>query len=234
MKAKDVMTSKVITVKPGTPVAEIAALLLEHRISALPVVDNKGRLVGIVSEANLLRRYEIGTDRARSGESWWMRLFSASRSPEAEYVLSHARRARDIMTPEVATVAPDTSLGEIATLLEKRRIKRVPVLERGRLVGIVSRSDLVRALLMAKQAGREAGPVGDEAIRKRLLAELERQEWWRGEMSSVVVEKGVVTYRGVVEFEHQRTAARVAAETVPGVRRVVDSRLVFRDLPSMV
>jgi osmotically-inducible protein OsmY len=107
------------------------------------------------------------------------------------------------------------------------------VLERGRLVGIVSRADLVRALVSAKQAGREA-PIGDEAIRRRLLAELERQEWWRAELSSVVVEKGVVTYRGVVEFEQQRVAARVAAETVPGVRRVVDRRMVFRDLPSMV
>jgi CBS domain-containing protein len=210
MNARDVMTPKVITAKPGTPVGEIAALLFEHRISAVPVVD-KGRLVGIVSEANLLRRYEIGTDRARSGESWWMRLFGTS-SPEVQYVRSHARRARDIMTPEVATVAPDTSLGEIATLLEKRRIKRVPVLERGRLVGIVSRADLVGALVSAKQAGRAAGPIGDEAIRSRLLAELEGQEWWRAE----------------------RVAARVAAETVPGVRRVVDRRMVFRDLPSMV
>jgi CBS domain-containing protein len=208
-------------------------LLFERRISAVPIVD-KGRVVGIVSEANLLRRYEIGTDRARSGESWWMKLFSANRSAEEQYVRSHARQARDIMTREVATVAPDTSLGEVATLLEKRRIKRVPVLERGRLVGIVSRSDLVHALASANRAGREAGPITDEAIRRRLLAELERQEWWRGELSSVVVEKGVVTYRGVMEFEQQRVAARVAAETVRGVRRVVDRRLVFRDLPSMV
>ena len=233
MNARDVMTSKLITAKPGTPVGEIAALLFEHRISAVPVVD-KGRLVGIVSEANLLRRFEIGTDRARSGDPWWTKLFGAVPSSEDQYVRSHAQRARDIMTPEVATVTPDTSLGEIATLLEKRRIKRVPVLERGRLVGIVSRADLVRALVSAEQAGREAGPIGDEAIRTRLLVELEGQEWWRAELSSVVVEKGVVTYRGVVEFEHQRVAARVAAETVPGVRRVVDRRMVFRDLPSMV
>jgi CBS domain-containing protein len=187
----------------------------------MPVVD-KGRLVGIVSEANLLRRFEIGTDRARSGDPWWSKLFGARSSSEEQYVRSHARRARDIMTPEVASVTPETS------------IKRVPVLERGRLVGIVSRSDLVHALVSAKRSGRETGPVGDEAIRSRLLAELEGQEWWRGELSSVVVEKGVVTYRGVVEFEQQRVAARVAAETVPGVRRVVDRRMVFRDLPSMV
>ncbi len=232
MNAKDVMTSKVITVTSGTLVSEVARLLFERRISALPVLDGE-QLVGIVSEADLLHRYEIGTDCALGADPWWMRLFSADRSP-AEYVKSHARYARDIMTREVATVAPDTPLAAIATLLEKRRIKRVPVLDDGHLVGIVSRSDLVHAMVSAARAGAPAGPFTDDAIRALLMAELRRQAWWRKELAKVTVEQGVVTFAGLIETESERIAARVAAETVPGVRSVVDERLAYRDLTSMV
>lgn len=236
MNAEDIMTSKVVTVTPETLVVKVAALLFEHRISAVPVVEND-QLVGIVSEADLLHRYEIGTDCARSGDPWWMRLFSSDRSP-AEYVKSHARQVRDIMTREVTTVAPDTALAEIASLLEKRRIKRVPVVEQGllqgRLVGIVSRSDLVRALASMLGSGRKTGPLTDEAIRSLVLAELRRQTWWRAELSNVTVQEGIVTFGGVIELENERIAARVAAETVQGVRNVVDNRVACRDLPSMV
>ena len=232
MNAKDVMTSKVITVTSGTPVSEVARLLFERRISALPVVDGE-RLAGIVSEADLLHRYEIGTDCALGGDPWWIRLFSADRSPE-EYVKSHARFARDIMTRNVATVAPDTPLAEIATLLERRRIKRVPVLDEGHLVGIVSRSDLVHALVAATRAGTQADPVADETIRAMVLAELRRQAWWRRDFANVTVEQGIVTFAGLIETERERPAARVAAETVPGVRAVVDERLAYRDFISTV
>ena len=232
MNARDIMTPKVITVTSGTLVSEVARLLFERRISALPVVDGE-RLVGIVSEADLLHRYEIGTDCALGGDPWWMRLFSADRSP-AEYVKSHARYARDIMTRDVATVAPDTPLAAIATLLERRRIKRVPVLDEEQLIGIVSRSDLVHALVSAARAGAPAGPITDDAIRALVLAELRRQGWWRKELSGVTVEQGVVTFAGLIESESERLAARVAAETVPGVHGVVDERLAYRDLTSMV
>jgi CBS domain-containing protein len=230
MNAKSIMTAKVITVTPAALVREVAALLHEHRISAVPVVENH-QIVGMVSEADLLHRYEIGTDRADGGDPWWMRVFSSDRSPE-EYVKAHARRVRDVMTQAVVTVAPDTSLAEIATLMEKRRIKRLPVLKQGRLVGIVSRSDLVRALLAVEVPGRRR-PISDEAIRSQLLRELRRQAWWREDLANVTVEKGIVTYSGLIDFEHQRTAARVAAETIPGVRSVVDRRLMYRELPSM-
>jgi CBS domain-containing protein len=230
MNAQDIMTSNVITVTPETPVRKVAALLQEHRISAVPVIED-GRLVGIVSEADLLHRYEIGTDCAFGGDPWWMRLFGAEHSP-AEYVKSHAREVRDVMTRKVTTVAPDTSLAEIASVLEKRRIKRLPVLKRGRLVGIVSRSDLVQALAAAGAA--ESVPMTDRAIQARLLAELRRQAWWREDLSSVTVEEGIVTFGGVIDFDYQRIAARVAAETVPGVRDVVDRRVAYRDLPSTV
>ncbi|HZO02163.1 MAG TPA: CBS domain-containing protein [Burkholderiales bacterium] len=232
MNAKDIMTSKVITVTPGTLVSDVASLLFTCRISALPVVDD-GRLAGIVSEADLLHRYEIGTDCAMGGDPWWMQLFSADRSPE-EYVKSHARYARDIMTRDVATVAPDTPLAAIATMLERRRIRRVPVLEEGQLVGIVSRSDLVRALVSAKRAGVPADLATDDAIRALLLTELRRQAWWRKDFAQVTVEDGVVTFAGIIGSENERLAARVAAETVPGVRRVVDKRLAYRDLGSTV
>lgn len=232
MNAEDIMTSNVITVTPETLVGELATLLFAHRISAVPVVDS-GRLVGIVSEADLLHRYEIGTDWVLDGDRWWKRLFRIDRSPE-EYVRSHARHARDIMTRNVVTVAPDTCLAEIATLLEERRIKRVPVVQVERLVGIVSRSDLVQALAAAKRANWKTGPLTDEAIRRLVLAELRRQSWWRTDRSNVTVQEGVVTYAGLIELENERIAARVAAETVPGVRGIVDRRLAYADLPSMV
>lgn len=232
MKARDIMTSPVITVEPETSVKEIAELLFERRISAVPVLE-KGRLVGLVSEADLLHRQEIGTDRVARSGSWWLRLFSAERSPE-DYVKSHARRARDIMTQEVATVTPDTPIAQIATLLETRRIKRVPVMDEGRLVGIVSRSNLVQALAV-KPAPEAVHPEGDEAIRASLLAELERQLWWGHQVvSNVVVTDGVVHYWGTLDSEEQREAARIAAENVPGVRRIEDHRIRLRDLPASV
>lgn len=225
MKAKDIMTSSVITVTTGSLVTELAALLSERRISAAPVLEGD-RLAGIVSEADLLHRYEIGTDCALCGEPWWLKVFSADRSPE-DYVKSHARYVRDIMTRDVATVSPDTSLAEIAGLLERRRIKRVPVLDQERLAGIVSRSDLVRALAAGTSAGAQQEPLSDETIRSRLLAELRRQSWWQADLASVSVDQGIVTYGGLIDAEHRRKAARVAAETIPGVRAVVDRRLPY-------
>jgi CBS domain-containing protein len=232
MKAKDIMTSPVITVGPATPVIEIAALLYERRISALPVVEG-GRLVGIVSEADLLHRHELGTDCIAQSGSWWLRLFSADRSIE-EYIKSHARRARDIMTREVATVSPETPVAEVATVLERRGVKRVPVVEAGRLAGIVSRANLVQALARTPQVPVRTNRPSDEAIRAQLLAELERQPWWRRGMSSVYVSEGVVTFSGAIGEEEERHAARVAAENIAGVRRIEDRRQMYRDMPSMV
>lgn len=221
MNASDIMTAPVITVGPGTLVRHIAGLLYEHRISAVPVLE-KGKLVGIVSEADLLHRHEIGTDR--SARSWWLKLLSADRSI-ADYVKSHATHARDIMTRDVVCVTPDTPVAQIATLLEKRGVKRVPVLEGERLAGIVSRSNLVQALA-AKGRLIEAGDSGDGAIRARLSAELERQPWWRSDLSNVIVTDGIVHYFGIVDAEEQRKPARIAAENVPGVRGVEDHRFL--------
>jgi CBS domain-containing protein len=220
MKARDIMSTPVITVGPDSAVRDIAGLLFKHRISAVPVLED-GKLAGIVSEADLLHRHEIGTDDRRS-DSWWSQFFGPDRSV-ANYVKSHATRARDIMSVDVVSVAPDTSLARIAVLLDKHRIKRVPVMDGAELVGIVSRSNLVQAL--ADSAWLEAPGADDEAIHARLLAELEAQPWWRSLMSNVVVSDGVVHYYGGFDSETHKDAARIAAENVPGVRAVEDHRL---------
>lgn len=229
MNAKDIMTSPVISIDPDTHVREIAALLLKHRISGVPVVDG-GRLVGFVSEGDLLHRQENGTDRAARG-SWWLRLLGADSSP-ADYVKSHARRARDIMTRGVVTVGPDTPLAEIARLLDKRRIKRVVVASGGEVIGIVSRANLVQAIAAMQPPTDYLTPPVDSAIQGRLVAELERQPWWRRVSSNVIVSEGVVHLWGFVGSEDERAAARVAAENVPGVRAVEDHRLAYAEFPS--
>lgn len=232
MKASDIMTSPVITVGPQTPIPEIAALLLEHRISGVPVLED-GRLVGLVSEADLLHRHEIGTDRTAPAGSGWLRLFGADRSA-GEYIKSHAGQARDIMTREVVSIGPDTPVAEIVPLLETRAIKRVPVLRGKELVGIVSRANLIQALAAKGRSAKATRPGNDEAIRGRLIAELERQPWWRPLSSNVIVAEGVVHYWGIIDSNDERDAARVAAENVAGVRRVEDHRFMMYDVPSMV
>ena len=232
MKASDIMTAPVIAVGPRTPVGEIAALLLEKRISAVPVVD-EGRLVGMVSEGDLLHRHEIGTDRRVRAGSWWLRLFSEDRSA-AQYVKSHARLARDVMTRAVVSITTETPVTQIAALLETRRIKRVPVLRGRAILGIVSRANLVQAIAAAVHPDKRIHPSSDDAIRGRLLTELERHSWWRPSHSSVLVNERVVHYRGTVDSEEERDAARVVAESIAGVRGVDDRRRLLQALPPML
>lgn len=228
MKAADIMTRPAITVTPETSVREAAALLAARGISAVPVLNGE-RLVGILSEGDLLHRHEIGTDCAPHGDPWWLRILH-DRSATDDYVKTHAVRVKDIMTRDVATVTPDAPLSEVAALFDTRRIKRAPVVDAGRVTGIVSRSDLVKALAAA---ALPRVPPGDDAIRGTLVAELERQSWWRRGQSSVTVEDGVVTYDGIVHSDGEETAARVAAESIPGVRRVDDRRFDLRYYPAM-
>jgi CBS domain-containing protein len=230
MKAKDIMTSEVVTVSPVTLVGEMARLLLKHRVSAVPVVE-EGKLVGIVSEGDLLHRHEIGTERALRGEPWWSRLLGSDRSPE-EYVMSHARLVRDIMTRDVVTVGPEAPLAEIAAVLDKRRIKRVPVLQGAKLAGIVSRSDLVRALASAAESTQEPRQLSDAEIERRLMAELRRQSWWLADCTLVTVADGVVRFQGMMGSDDpaRRRAARIAAEGIPGVREVIDDRIAYQPM----
>lgn len=217
MLARDIMTTRVTTVTPDTPVPEIAQTLLQQRISAVPVVAPDGRLVGIVSEGDLMRRVETGTERSRS---WWLKLVVGSAELAREYVKAHGMLAGDVMTPEVVSVSPDTPLDEIAALLERRRIKRVPVVEGGRLVGIVSRADLLRGLAARKAA---AAPTPDDrTIRARLLEKLGAAAWATTGSINVIVTDGVVHLWGWVSSQDERRAMLVAAREVPGVRGVED------------
>ena len=219
MRAADVMTTFVISVTPETTVAEAARVMLDRRISGLPVIDGEARLVGIVSEGDLLRRVEAHTERKRPR---WLELISANSQLASDYVKSHGRFVRDVMTTELVTAAEDTPLVEIAELLEKRRVKRVPIVRGGEVVGVVSRSDVLRAVASGAAATGVAVESDDRAIREAILAELAHEKWADPTESNIVVSDGIVHLWGFFVTEAERKALRVAAENVPGVRKVED------------
>ena len=221
MRAMDVMTTDVITVDPDTTVQALAALLAERGISGAPVVDSSGRLVGIVSEGDLLHRTEIGTARRHRERrrSWWLDDFASDLA--RDYIKSHGRTVKDIMTRDVVTVTEDTDLGEVAALLEAKRIKRVPVTRDGKVIGIISRANLVRALAATKGAPPREGEDDDRTIRARLVAELSREEWAKVWPEDIIVRDGVVHFwLSSDETEENKQALRVAAETTSGIRGV--------------
>jgi CBS domain-containing protein len=174
MKALDVMVRNVITVKADDQVAEAVKLLAEHDISALPVVDDGNNVVGIISEADLLRRQEIGTEKHRP---WWMEAVTPASTLAGAFAKSHGGRVAEVMSTDVVSAAEDTPLGEIATMLERHRIKRVPVLRGGKLVGIVSRSNLIQALASSRAPASGAGGEADRKIRHELLDRLGQEDW---------------------------------------------------------
>jgi CBS domain-containing protein len=219
MNAADIMTPDVVTVHPDTPLDTLVALMLENRISGVPVVEGD-RLVGIVSEGDLLRRAETGTERQRSH---LLELVRGTNAMAADYVRTHGRKASEIMTTAVVTVAHDTPLAEIANVLETKRIKRVPVLRDGKLVGIVSRANLLRALASKLQAQPAPAQADDRSLRDALLAEFRRNTWAsQVAQFDVTVADGVAHLWGVVRGEDHRRALVVMAENTPGVKRVED------------
>lgn len=218
MKARDVMVSPVITVKPFSSVRDVAKLFLEHRISAVPVVDEKGKLVGIVSEGDLMHRAEAGTERRRS---WWLQGFAGDETLAAEYVKAHARKVEDIMTRHVISAPPDMLLHEIANMLESNSIKRVPIVNKGQVVGIVSRANLIQAVASVRR-GLEI-PVSDALIRDKLLANLQQEPWAHTGLLNITVNGGVVDLWGIAGSDAERKAIRVAAESIPGVCAVHDN-----------
>jgi CBS-domain-containing membrane protein len=208
------MVPDVVTVAPQATVREVAALLVKHRVSAVPVVDPSGRIVGIVSEGDLMWRAETGAERRRS---WWLQAFSGNNLAAEDFRKANARRVSDLMTTNVVTAAPDTPLGEIAALLEKHHIKRVPIVAGDRLVGIVSRANLVQALATTLPSVPRAAD--DKAIRDAMLALLKREDWAPSQIN-VIVTDGKVELWGIVGSEAVRDALRVAAEATPGVKEV--------------
>jgi CBS domain-containing protein len=218
MKASDIMTRRVITVTPETTIEEAARLLVDKRLSGLPVVDASGAPLGIVTEGDLLRRVETGTDKQDSG--WYGFLFGPGRLA-ADYVRAHARKVSQVMTSELVSVSSQTPLAEVVDLLESKHIKRLPVVDAGKLVGIVSRANLVAALA-GKLAQQRGAPLSDEEIRLAMLAEIDRQPWGPRESVDVVVKKGVVELHGTILDERERPALVVAAENLPGVKSVRD------------
>jgi len=216
MKAHDVMTWGAITVEPEAPVTRAVRLMLQNKISGLPVVDDKQQLVGMVTEGDFLRRSEVGTQRQRPR---WLEFLLGPGQLAAEYVQASGQKVGEVMTPEPKTITPETPLDEVVRLMERHRVKRLPVVQDGKLVGIVSRANLLHAL--ASVAREIKAPAGDDAtIRERILAECAKQPW--APHVNVVVRDGVVELWGVITDERERQAFVVVAENVPGVKAVRD------------
>jgi len=218
MNASDVMTRNILSVRPDAVIAEAIRLMLDNRISGLPVIDEGGQLVGILTEGDLLRRGETATERHRPR---WLEILMGPGRLAEEYVRTHGRRIAEVMTRDPVSVTPDTPLKEIVELMERHRIKRVPVLDGDAPVGILSCADLLRGLAGALAAA-PAVATSDEEIRERILAELARAAWVPRDGIAITVENGVVDLNGVILEEKERDALRVAAENVPGVTAVED------------
>jgi len=218
MKAADVMEPDVLSVYPDTSVNDVAKLLLKNRISAVPVVDN-GKLVGIVSEGDLIRRVETATAKHRS---WWLELMISDEKLATDYVKSHARFAGEVMSRPVVTADENTPLDQVAKLFENHNIKRVPIVRGSNVVGIVSRADLLR-LLAGLHEKSDPAPADDNAIQKEIMKRMKTEPWFSSAQIEVAVRNGIAKIEGIAMSHDQQTAMRVVAENVPGVRAVTDA-----------
>jgi CBS domain-containing protein len=222
MNATDLMTRSVVSIRPDASVLDAARLMLYHKVSGLPVVEAGGTLVGIITEGDFMRRAEIGAERRRPP---WIEFFTPPGRLAEEYVHASGRKVHEVMSTELHTVTEEAPLPEIARLMEDRGIKRVPVVQGREVVGIVSRADLLRAVISLESDPLAAS--GDDAnIHQRLLADLKKQPWAVPlSMIQFTVRDGAVEFFGVVRDERQRNALRVAAENIPGVKKVADQSL---------
>ena len=230
MKARDVMTSTVISVQPNATVLQAARQMLQHHISGLPVITQGGEIVGILSEGDFLRRRETNTERRRSR---WLEFLMGPGRLAAEYSHSHGSKVAEVMTTDVHTVTEDTSLEDIVELMERRRIKRVPVMRGKKVVGMVTRSNLMHAMVsLARAEPRSAKD--DAGIREALRAEMQKESWAPVAMVNAVVRDGVVELWGVIIDDRQRDALKVAAENIPGVKAVKDHLVWIEPTSGMV
>jgi CBS domain-containing protein len=217
MRAHQIMTRRVITVGPDATILEAANTMLRHHISALPVVDAAGRLVGIVSEGDFIRRSEIGTRRKRGR---WLKFLLGAGEAAADYVHEHGRKVSDVMTRDPLTTTESATLDDIVTSMETNNVKRLPVMRGDSLVGIVSRANLLQAV--ASLAHEVPDPTADDDhIRGRIVAAIEKNDWSPFGLN-VIVRDGIVHLSGVITDERSRNAAMVATENVAGVRKVHD------------
>ena len=220
MNVADVMTRGVISLAPDDTMRRAAQLMLQYEISGFPVLD-RGKLVGIVTEGDFLRRTETGTERHRGR---WIELLVGPERLAEEYAHAHGRTLDEVMTREVVTIAEDTSLDEAVRLMERHQIKRLPVVKGDAVVGIFTRTNLLRAFIMGSPKATVPSE-SDAAIREKLLAELDKQPWAPRGSFNAVVENGVVDLQGIIRGERQRVALRIAAENIPGVKQVRDHLL---------
>ncbi|MBV9564443.1 MAG: CBS domain-containing protein [Bradyrhizobium sp.] len=217
MRAHQIMTKPVITVKPETTIVDAANIMLQKHVSGLPVIDAAGKLVGVVSEGDFIRRSEIGTQRKRGR---WLRFILGPGKSAADFVHEHGRRVDEVMTPNPLTINEDTSLAEIVELMERNHVKRLPVMRDGNVVGIVSRANLLQAV--ASLARQVPDPTADDDhIRARIIDAMEKNDWCPFGLG-VIVRDGIVHLSGVITEERTRQAAVVAAENVEGVKEVHD------------
>lgn len=220
MLARDVMTTPVLAVRPDTGVQDIAALLLECRISAVPVADEDGRVCGIVSEGDLINRSDTGTRHRRS---WWLEMLNGPEEQSREYLRAHGQRAEDVMSRDVVAVTEDAPLPQIAALLEKHQVKRVPVLRDGKLVGIVSRANLLQGFALSEPTWQMLQD--DRHIRDALNKALDEAGLPMHQVNATVSD-GAVQLWGWIDAEVQRQAARAAVESTPGVRSFEDNLVI--------
>jgi CBS domain-containing protein len=230
MKAADIMTRRVISVAPEASILESARLMLQHRVSGLPVIDAAGRLVGVVTEGDFLHRVEAGTELKRPR---WLEFIAGPSRLATEYVHSHGRKVGDVMSDEPVTVGEDTPVEEVVRLMEKRRIKRLPVMRGTKVVGIVSRANLLHALASVAP-GAPLAAKDDQAIRDRVLDELAKQPWAPPNLIDVTVRDGAVELWGVVTADHQREAATVVAENIAGVKKVANHLAWIEPISGMI
>ncbi|MBB6250171.1 CBS domain-containing protein [Nitrospirillum iridis] len=231
---RQIMTPGVLTVRPDTPLVDALRLMVRNRISGLPVVvDDEGavRVVGVLTEGDLLRRAETGTE---TPASWWRRMFTTPGDQADQYSKVHGRRVDEVMTRDVISVDVDDDVTAAVALMDRHKVKRLPVLAHGHLAGVISRADVVRALLHAFDVSTdpvEEPPLLDTEIRYRLLVELADKRWWADSRVNVVVENGIVTLTGAVYDARVAQAFRVVAENGAGVREVRDHLVVAEGLP---
>jgi len=218
MIVADVMTRNCITIAPGATVEDAVNLMLSRHISGLFVVDEEGDLAGVITEGDLLRRDELGTQHNRP---WWLRLLVSPARQAADFARANGRHVRDVMTEEVLSIGQDASLEDVVEAMEKHRIKRLPVTADGKVVGVVSRSDLLRALIARV---RNVAPIAtdDRSIRTAILNALEAQPWAPMTTLNVTVADEVVDLWGSITNDDERHAIRVIAENTPGVKAVND------------